>query len=62
MSERLWSAYDEMGQVYADHAADSAYNAHYDRPAVLGALGPVAGLRLRDVRAEAEHLELDSTS
>jgi SAM-dependent methyltransferase len=44
----LWSAYDEMGPAYQQHAADSAYNAHYGRPAVLAALGPVAGLRVLD--------------
>jgi SAM-dependent methyltransferase len=44
----LWSAYDEMGPAYQRHAADSAYNAHYDRPAVLAALGPVADLRVLD--------------
>jgi len=37
-----------MGAAYQLHAADSAYNAHYDRPAVLAALGPVAGLRVLD--------------
>ena len=30
------------------HAAGSAYNAHYDRPAVLAALGPVAGRQVLD--------------
>ncbi|MDQ2882529.1 MAG: class I SAM-dependent methyltransferase [Actinomycetota bacterium] len=44
----LWSAYNEMGPRYASHAADSAYNAHYDRPAVLAALGPVTGRRVLD--------------
>lgn len=44
----LWSAYDEMGYRYERHAASSAYNAHYDRPAVLAALGPVAGHRVLD--------------
>jgi SAM-dependent methyltransferase len=45
---QLWSAYDEMGPGYQRHAADSAYNAHYDRPAVLAALGPVGGCRVLD--------------
>jgi SAM-dependent methyltransferase len=37
-----------MGWAYAQHAAEGAYNAHYDRPAVLGAAGPVNGLRVLD--------------
>jgi SAM-dependent methyltransferase len=44
----LWSAYDEMGERYARHAEDGVYNAHYDRPAVLGLLGDVRGLRVLD--------------
>ena len=48
MTEQLWSAYDEMGPAFQRHAADSAYNAHYDRPAVLAALGPVSGLQVLD--------------
>ena len=44
----MWSAYDQMGAVFLDHAADSAYNAHYDRPAMLAALGPVAGMQVLD--------------
>ncbi|WP_159928868.1 class I SAM-dependent methyltransferase [Rhodococcus sp. WAY2] len=37
-----WVAYDAMGQDFADHAAGGAANAHYDRPAMLAALGNVA--------------------
>jgi SAM-dependent methyltransferase len=37
-----------MGRDYQERAAESAYNAHYDRPAVLAALGPVRGLRVLD--------------
>jgi hypothetical protein len=37
--EDLWDAYDRMGTSFQQHAADSAANAHYDRPAVLAALG-----------------------
>jgi SAM-dependent methyltransferase len=48
MDEGLWDAYDRMGLSFQEHAADSAYNAHYDRPAVLTALGPVAGSRVLD--------------
>ena len=44
----LWSAYDEMGCRYERYAAGSAYNAHYDRPAVLATLGPVTGQRVLD--------------
>jgi hypothetical protein len=38
----LWDAYDKMGLSFQQHAADSAYNAHYDRPAVLAALAGVS--------------------
>ena len=48
MDENLWGAYDGMGLSFSQHAADSAYNAHYDRPAVLAALGPVTGQRVLD--------------
>ena len=48
MSERLWSPYDRMGAAFQQYASDSAYNAHYDRPAVLAALGPVSGLHVLD--------------
>lgn len=37
-----------MAGTYARHAADSPYNAHYDRPAVLELVGDVAGLRVLD--------------
>jgi SAM-dependent methyltransferase len=48
MGEQLWSAYDQMGDFFQRHAADSAYNAHYDRPAMLAAIGDVAGLDVLD--------------
>ena len=48
MDGGLWSVYDAMGERFADHAAEGAFNAHYDRPAVLDTLGPVAGLRVLD--------------
>jgi 2-polyprenyl-3-methyl-5-hydroxy-6-metoxy-1,4-benzoquinol methylase len=35
--------------VFERHAADGAYNALYDRPAVLRLLGDVRGLRVLDV-------------
>lgn len=47
-AEALWAPYDEMGEHFLAHAEDSAYNAHYDRPAVLHALGDVAGRRVLD--------------
>lgn len=43
-----WKAYDLMGSHYAEHAADSAYNGHYDRPAVLDCLGDVAAVDVLD--------------
>ena len=36
-------------EVYERHAAISAYNALYDRPAVLDVLGPVAQKRVLDL-------------
>ena len=50
MHSPLGSEYDdeEMAADFDRHAADSAYNAHYDRPAVLGLLGDVAGLDVLD--------------
>jgi SAM-dependent methyltransferase len=40
--------YDQMANSYEEHAADSPYNAHYDRPAVLELVGEVAGKRVLD--------------
>ena len=40
--------YDGTGEEYRRHAEDSSYNAHYDRPAVLEALGDVTGLDVLD--------------
>jgi ubiquinone/menaquinone biosynthesis C-methylase UbiE len=40
--------YDQMASIYEKHAADSAYNAHYDRPAVLELVGEVAGQQVLD--------------
>jgi SAM-dependent methyltransferase len=40
--------YDEMAPTYNVHAADSPYNAHYDRPAVLDLLGALEGRRVLD--------------
>jgi ubiquinone/menaquinone biosynthesis C-methylase UbiE len=41
--------FDAFAEDYLEHAQDSAYNAHYDRPAVVAMVGPVAGLRILDV-------------
>jgi SAM-dependent methyltransferase len=41
-------AYDQIADPFARRAEDSPYNAHYDRPALLGLLPPVAGLRVLD--------------
>jgi len=43
------SSYDAFADSFADHVEDSAYNAHYDRPAVLGLIGDVSGRRVLDV-------------
>src|SRR5215510_11816190 len=40
--------FDVFAEEYAVHAEDGAYNALYDRPAVLGLLGDVRGLRVLD--------------
>jgi len=41
--------YDAFADEFAAHAEHSAYNAHYDRPAVLEALGDVSGSTVLDV-------------
>jgi SAM-dependent methyltransferase len=40
--------YDAFAELYERHATDSAYNALYDRPAVLQLLGDVQGQRVLD--------------
>lgn len=40
--------FDRAAEAFDRHAADSAYNAHYDRPAMLDLLGDVAGLHILD--------------
>jgi SAM-dependent methyltransferase len=45
----------ELSDWFAAHATDSAYNAHYDRPAVLALVGDVQGQRLLDVGCGAGH-------
>jgi SAM-dependent methyltransferase len=40
--------YDTIAAAFAARAEDAPYNAHYDRPALLGLLPPVADLRVLD--------------
>lgn len=40
--------YETIAARYAAHASDGAFNAHYDRPAVLDLCGEVSGLRVLD--------------
>lgn len=47
-AEPLPAAYDGFAAIFAREAATSAYNAHYDRPTVLGLLGDVAGQLVLD--------------
>lgn len=42
------SDYDAFADKFDAHAQISAYNAYYDRPALLDLLGPVGGLRVLD--------------
>jgi SAM-dependent methyltransferase len=44
----VWTVYDAMAESYEADAQESAYNAHYDRPAVLQAVGEVRGKRVLD--------------
>ncbi|MBN1092448.1 class I SAM-dependent methyltransferase [Blastococcus sp. TML/M2B] len=48
MTDELWRPYESMADEFLAHAEDGAYNAHYDRPAVLELLGDVTGLRVLD--------------
>jgi len=41
--------YDTFAEEFLGHATDSAYNAHYDRPAVLAVLGEVRDLDVLDL-------------
>ncbi|MFP4554272.1 MAG: GNAT family N-acetyltransferase [Actinomycetota bacterium] len=41
--------YETFAEEYENHAAESPYNAYYDRPAVLELLGDVDGSRVLDV-------------
>jgi ubiquinone/menaquinone biosynthesis C-methylase UbiE len=48
MPDDLWTVYDSMAGVYESQVAGSAYNAHYERPALLSILGDVSGKRVLD--------------
>jgi SAM-dependent methyltransferase len=41
--------YDAFAEEYLDHATDGAYNAYYDRPAVLSVVGDVSDLAVLDL-------------
>jgi SAM-dependent methyltransferase len=40
--------YESFADAFGEHAIDSAYNAHYDRPVVRDLVGDPTGLRLLD--------------
>ncbi|WP_205325117.1 class I SAM-dependent methyltransferase [Glycomyces sp. YM15] len=44
-----------LGDAFADHSANGAYNAYVDRPAMLGLAGDVAGQRFLDVGCGPGH-------
>ena len=48
MAEHAWEPYDRMGDAFVRRAESGSWNALYDRPAVLAALGLVDGLRVLD--------------
>jgi ubiquinone/menaquinone biosynthesis C-methylase UbiE len=48
VDENLRDIYDRTAADFRQHASNSAYNAHYDRPAVLAAPGPAEGKRVLD--------------
>ena len=48
-----WAPYDAMAEAYEDHAATNAYNAHYDRPALLDQVGDVEDLDVLDAACGA---------
>ena len=48
MSVNDGAQYDAFAKAFELHAEDSAYNAYYDRPALLDLAGDVRGLRVLD--------------
>jgi SAM-dependent methyltransferase len=53
VADEAWSVYDRLGEAYEAFASDGAYNAHYERPATLAAVGDVAGKRVLDAACGA---------
>lgn len=49
MAEPPVSLYDAFADRFESHAKDSAWNAYYDRPAMIALLGEVTGKRVLDV-------------
>ncbi|WP_092377509.1 class I SAM-dependent methyltransferase [Micromonospora phaseoli] len=49
MSHPTEPMYESFAAEFEAHARDGAYNAHYDRPAVLDLLGDLTGARVLDV-------------
>ena len=52
----------ELAEWFAGHATASAFNAHYDRPAVLELCGDVRGARVLDVGCGAGHTAAELTA
>ena len=50
---RMGTTYDAFARDYAREAETGSYNALYDRPAVLGLCGEVAGMRVLDAACGA---------
>ncbi|MGF9660192.1 class I SAM-dependent methyltransferase, partial [Pantoea agglomerans] len=51
----MMSDYDAFAEAFDAHAATSAYNAHYDRPATLSMLGDVRGMTVLDAGCGPGH-------
>ncbi len=49
MSLKVLTNYDEFAARYARHTTKSLFNAGYERPAILSAIGTVAGKRVLDL-------------
>jgi ubiquinone/menaquinone biosynthesis C-methylase UbiE len=48
VNDRSEPMYEAFARAFEDHAHDSAWNAHYDRPALLDLIGDVTGLQVLD--------------